>query len=75
MAFEDFIKEVKKVHQERHHKVTNSYGSKDAFHYYRKVRPKEDKYVLTDCEYLHIIRNINNYFLHKKFSLLTSREN
>ena len=61
MAFEDFIKEVKKVHQERHHKVTNSYGSKDAFHYYRKVRPKEDKYVLTDCEYLRIIRNINNY--------------
>lgn len=60
MAFEDFIKEVKKVHQERHHKVTNSYGSKDAFHYYRKIRPKENKYILTDCEYLHIIRLINN---------------
>ena len=60
MAFEDFIKEVKKVNKERRHKVTNSYGSKDAFHYYRKIRPQEDKYVLTDCEYLHIIRLINN---------------
>lgn len=60
MAFEEFIQEVKKVHQKRHHKVTNSYGSKDAFRFYRKTRPKEDKYILTDCEYLHIIRLVNN---------------
>ena len=60
MAFEDFIKEVKKVNKERHHKVTNSYGSKDAFHYYRKIKPNDSKYVLTDCEYLNIIRQINN---------------
>ena len=60
MKFEDFIKEVKKVNNERHHKVTNSYGSKDAFHYYRQIRPKDSKYVLTDCQYLKIIRLINN---------------
>ena len=60
MAFEDFIKEVKKVNKERHHKVTNSYGSKDAFHYYRKIKPTDSKYVLTDCQYLNIIRSINN---------------
>lgn len=60
MAFEDFIKEVKKVNNERHHRVTNSYGSKDAFHFYRKIRPQKDKYVLTDCEYLKIIRLIND---------------
>lgn len=60
MAFEDFIKEVKKVNKERHHRVTNSYGSKDAFHYYRKIKPNDSKYVLTDCEYLNIIRQINN---------------
>ena len=46
--------------KERHHKVTNSYGSKDAFHYYRKIKPNDSKYVLTDCEYLSIIRKINN---------------
>lgn len=60
MAFEDFIKEIKKVNKERHHKVTNSYGSKDAFHYYRKIRPVDSKYVLTDCQYLKIIRLIND---------------
>lgn len=60
MAFEDFIKDIKKVEEERHHKVTNSYGSKDAFRYYRKIKPADSKYVLTDCQYLSIIREINN---------------
>ena len=43
MQFEDFIKDVKKVTEERHHKVTNSYGSKDAFRYYRKIKPDDSK--------------------------------
>ena len=60
MQFESFIKEVKKVNKERHHKVSNSYGSKDAFFYYRKIKPKDSKYVLTDCQYLQIIRTIND---------------
>lgn len=60
MEFEEFIKDIKKVSNERHHKVNNSYGSKDAFHYYRKIKPNESKYVLTDCQYLQIIRAINN---------------
>lgn len=61
MEFEEFIKDIKKVNEERVHKVTNSYGSKDAFKYYRKIKPADSKYVLTDCQYLHIIRLINNY--------------
>lgn len=61
MSLNEFLKEIKNVKKERHHKVTNSYGSKDAFHYYRKIRPQEDKYVLTDCQYLAIIRQINNH--------------
>ena len=60
MGFKEFIKEVKKVNNERHHKVSNSYGSKDAFHYYRKIRPDNSEYVLTDCQYLRIIRLIND---------------
>lgn len=60
MDYKDFIKEVKKVKKERYHKVTNSYGSKDAFHYYRKIKPDDSKYVLTDCQFLHIIRLIND---------------
>lgn len=61
MEYNDFIKDIKKVNKERHHKVTNSYGSKDAFQYYRKIKPQDPKYVLTDCEYLHIIRLINDH--------------
>lgn len=60
MEFNDFIKDVKKVNNKRCHKVTNSYGSKDAFNYYRKIKPNDSKYVLTDCQYLQIIRLINN---------------
>lgn len=60
MSFEDFIKDVKKVNNERHHRINNSYGSKDAFCYYRTIRPVDSKYVLTDCQYLKIIRLINN---------------
>jgi hypothetical protein len=60
VEYNDFIKDIKKVHHNRKHKVTNSYGSKDAFHYYRKIKPEDSKYVLTDCQYLKIIRLINN---------------
>lgn len=60
MTFEEYIKDIKKVNNERKHKVTNSYGSKDAFHYYRKIKPDDSKYILTDCQYLRIIRLINN---------------
>lgn len=60
MTYSDFIKDVKQVKNNRKHKVSNSYGSKDAYKYYRKIRPKESKYVLTDSEYLKIIRSINN---------------
>lgn len=60
MNFKEFIYNIKKVNKERHHKVTNSYGTKDAFFYYRKIRPKDSKYVLTDVQYLRIIRMIND---------------
>lgn len=61
MDYNDFINKVKKVKKKRTHKVTNSYGSKDAFFYYRKTKPNDSKYILTDCQYLKIIRTINNY--------------
>lgn len=60
MEYQEFIKEIKKVKGKRKHNVNNSYGTKSAFFYYRKIRPQEHKYVLTDLEYMHIIRAINN---------------
>lgn len=77
MEYNEFIKSIKKVNNNRNHKVTNSYGSKDAFKYYRKIKPNNSKYVLTDCQYLHIIRSVNDclrdYLLEGKDVLLPER--
>lgn len=55
----EFINEIKKVHEPRVHKITNSYGVYDAFKYYRKNRPSYKKFVLSESQYFAIIRNIN----------------
>lgn len=60
MNYKDFLKKVKKVDGKRNHKVKNSYGVRDAFLFYRKIRPKEKQYVLSDVQYFKIIRTINN---------------
>lgn len=58
--YADFIKKLKKVSEKRKHKILNSHGVREAFLYYRKVRPKESKFVLADIEYFKIIRTVNN---------------
>lgn len=59
-SYDLFLKKVKNVNNTRKHKVKKSYGTYDAFKYYRKIRPKYKKYVLKDVEYFNIIRTINN---------------
>ena len=60
MGIREFMSSAKKAKEKRVHKVRNSWGVKDAFHYYRKTRPKESEYVLTECEFLSIIRKTND---------------
>lgn len=55
----DFLNSIKRVNEPRIHKVKNSYGVYDGFKYYRKNRPKEHKYVLTESQYFSIIRRVN----------------
>lgn len=57
---EEFKKEVRGANKKRLHKVNNSFGTKDAFKYYRANRPKEHKYVLTPQQFLYIVRQVNN---------------
>ena len=57
----EFINNIKKVSQNRNHKVTNSYGIYHAYKYYRKNKPKEKDYILTESQYFSIIRKINEY--------------
>lgn len=54
-----FINSIKKVNESRIHKVKNSYGVYDGFKFYRRNRPKEHKYVLTESQYFSIIRKVN----------------
>lgn len=60
MDIKEFMTSTKKARGKRVHKARNSWGVKDAFHFYRRTRPKDHKYVLTECEYLSIIRKTNN---------------
>lgn len=58
-GFLEFINSIKRVNESRLHKVKNSYGVYDGFKFYRKNRPKEHKYVLTESQYFSIIRKVN----------------
>lgn len=58
-GFSEFLNHVKKVNKSRTHKIRNSYGVYDGFKYYRKNKPKGDKYILTESQYFAIIRKIN----------------
>ena len=59
-TFEDYLKEVQNVHGSRKHKISGSQNTIDGLRYYRKIRPKEKEFVLSDKEYLSIIREMNN---------------
>ena len=57
--FREFSNSIKRVNDSRVHKVKNSYGVYDGFKYYRKNKPKEHKYILTESQYFSIIRKVN----------------
>ena len=59
--FKQFINNIKKVDKPRNIKVSNSYGVYDAYKYYRKNKPKDKKYILTESQYFSIIRSVNTY--------------
>ena len=60
MEYKEFRRKILKLNEKRKHKVKNSYGVYDGFKYYRKNRPNEKKYVLTESQYFSIIRSVNN---------------
>jgi len=55
----EFLEEVGIIGT-RNFKVRNSWGVYDYFKYYRKNRPKDKKYVLTEGQYYKIIRMVNS---------------
>lgn len=59
MEEEEFLSRVKKVDGPREHHVRGSWGVYDAYKWYRKNKPSDRKYVLTESQYFAIIRRIN----------------
>lgn len=60
MSEKEFKNKIKKVTGDRNHKVKNSLGVYDAYKYYRRNKPKDPKFILTESQYFAIIRLINN---------------
>lgn len=56
----EFKKRVRKVTEHHKHKIRNSLGIYDGFKYYRKNKPANKKYILTESQYFAITRLINN---------------
>lgn len=65
MEYKDFINKIKKVNEPRTHKITNSYGVYDYYKYYRKTKPNEERFTLSDSEFYSIYRDINEVIINK----------
>lgn len=59
----EFKNSLKKVKGTRNHKIKESYGVYDGYKYYRKNKPKDPKYILSESQYFTIIRLINKLFV------------
>lgn len=58
--FIEFKKRVRRIYDHRKHKIRNSIGIYDGYKYYRKNKPKNKEYILTESQYFSITRLINN---------------
>jgi len=59
MSLSEFRKEILKVDKPRKTTINNSYGVYDAYKYYRKNKPKDPKYILSESQYFAIVRQTN----------------
>ena len=59
MEEQEFLSRVKKVDGPRAHSVRGSWGVYDAYKWYRKNKPKDKKFILTESQYFSIIRRVN----------------
>lgn len=59
----EFKNNIKKVSESRTHSITNSYGVKDAFIYYKHNRPEGSEFVLSDSQYRTLIREVNELLI------------
>lgn len=58
MNFQQFKSGILKNNEKRVSKIYNSYGVYDYFKYYRKVKPKDKRYIITEKVYYKILRSV-----------------
>lgn len=68
MDLQEYRKEVLKVDKPRKTSISNSWGVYDAFKYYRKNKPKDKKYVLSESQYFAIVRRTNLLLVEELFN-------
>ena len=59
-SFIEFRKRVSKATSHHKHKIRNSLGVYDGYKWYRKNKPDNKKYILSESQYFAIIRQMNN---------------
>ena len=59
----EFKKRVRRVTDTHIHKIRNSLGVYNGYKFYRKNKPKDKKYILSESQYFAIIRQINNHLV------------
>lgn len=64
-SFAEFRASILKLKESRNHTVNNSYGVYDGYKYYRKTKPKESQFKLTESQYFAIIREMNTLLMEK----------
>lgn len=60
MTLQEFSSQVRRASSHHEHKITNSYGVYDYFKFYRRTKPREKRFVLTESQYFAIIRRVNS---------------
>lgn len=61
----DFMVEIKRAHQTRKHKVTNSYDTKDFYRNYIKGLDKNSEYYISEKQYGNILKVTNDLIMEK----------
>ena len=59
-SYESFRSKLLKLDKPRVHKIRGSLGIYDGYKYYRKNKPSDLKYALTESQYFAITRRVNN---------------
>lgn len=65
LSLAEFSAKIRKASGAHHHKITNSYGVYDYYKFYRRTKPKDKKFILTESQYFSIIRKINSVLASK----------